>query len=506
MIRAGLGCAVLGVALCACPPPPGPAPDAGPDDAGVPGLTVSPGIAVVNAAGTPVLFSAQLVNAAGSVAWGLSAQVGSLSTSVGASTLYTPPASVLAVTVVTLTASLPSAGLFAQAQVTVSPGGTLNIQVSAPAQLAPSVLVSNALGFLRTVTSSISLTGIDPGTYSVSAVSDRTPGFVVDLIDDGVVSGSPAVVPAGGSANVTVTYGPRPGTQALWVPTQDAGSIVAWPIAALLGDAGPGPALPTSSLPAALAFDRQGALWTVDPQLRRVLRFSTAALADAGAADFGFGDNDAGFLPDPVALAFDVGGNLWVANRDDLVVAFAQASLTQAAPLPMTQLLDASDAGPNGPVDLAFDNSGNLWVAHGTSGQVAMFARPGLWAGTVAPGPSAVWPGLPGARGVAFDSAGNLWVACDAGVAAFPADLSADAGVQGTASAVLQRLALGLAFDNGGALWLVTADDQLAQYTQPQLWIGPVNPIPASQRALGNEAPTGRPAFDPPPANLPLRQ
>ena len=60
-------------------------------------------------------------------------------------------------------------------------------------------------------------------------------------------------------------------------------------------------------------------------------------------------------MSDPVALAFDSSGNLYVANQDGNTVSkFAPGSTTASATL----------TGLNRPDALAFDSSGNLYVAN----------------------------------------------------------------------------------------------------------------------------------------------
>ena len=103
-------------------------------------------------------------------------------------------------------------------------------------------------------------------------------------------------------------------------------------------------------------------------------------------------------LTDPVALAFDSSGDLFVANYGSGTVSeFAPGSTTPTATL--TGLTD--------PYALAFDSSGNLFVANGNNpGTVSEFA-PGSTT------PTATLTGLTDPHALAFDSSGNLYVAND---------------------------------------------------------------------------------------------
>jgi hypothetical protein len=102
-------------------------------------------------------------------------------------------------------------------------------------------------------------------------------------------------------------------------------------------------------------------------------------------------------LNQPMAMAFDGSGNLYVASQDnDTVNEFAPGSTTPSATL----------TGVNGPWGMAFDNAGNLYVANyggGTGTTVSKFA-PGCAT------PTATLTGLDGPVALAFDSSGNLYV------------------------------------------------------------------------------------------------
>ncbi len=97
-------------------------------------------------------------------------------------------------------------------------------------------------------------------------------------------------------------------------------------------------------------------------------------------------------------MIFDGFGNLYVANTGSAVSVFAPGALTPTSTL----------TGLQNPVSLAFDTNGNLFVASygfgGDSGAVSVFA-PGATL------PTATLTGLNGPSVLAFDSKGNLYVA-----------------------------------------------------------------------------------------------
>jgi hypothetical protein len=96
------------------------------------------------------------------------------------------------------------------------------------------------------------------------------------------------------------------------------------------------------------------------------------------------------------ALAFDAGGNLYVANYyANTVSEFAPGATTPSAIL----------TGQSGPYALAFDASGNLYVANEQSHSTVNEFAPG------ATTPTATLTGLSEAAALAFDARGDLYVA-----------------------------------------------------------------------------------------------
>lgn len=89
-----------------------------------PSLSISPASSTVIAGGSPVNFTATLANTTGTISWALSGP-GSIDPATGASTSYTPPASVASSTTATLTAT--SGSLTASATLTVNPPPTITV-------------------------------------------------------------------------------------------------------------------------------------------------------------------------------------------------------------------------------------------------------------------------------------------------------------------------------------------------------------------------------------------
>ena len=194
------------------------------------------------------------------------------------------------------------------------------------------------------------------------------------------------------------------------------------------------------SSPAGLAFDGSGDLWVADTHNHRVLEF-VPPFSNGMPASLLLGQqlNGYGYLnPAPAApqmsspgsLAFDAGGDLWVAdsgnnrvlkfvppfdplNNPDVVLGQSDP-VSGAAPA-------ASQNGMAGPGSLAFDGSGNLWVSEVSNNRVLKFGPPfatGMNASLVlgqanftSNTAATTRSGMNMPVGLAFDGSGDLWVA-----------------------------------------------------------------------------------------------
>ncbi len=133
-------------------------------------------------------------------------------------------------------------------------------------------------------------------------------------------------------------------------------------------------------VPASLKFDSSGNLWVVDEYNDRVLEY-TAPFSTGEAATTVIGEPDfttrtstltsTGFMG-PYGLAFDLSGNLWVADQfGNRVLEFlkgtgfanGEAATTVIGQSRFTTGTSALTAtGLNNPNGIGFDSSGNLWV------------------------------------------------------------------------------------------------------------------------------------------------
>jgi sugar lactone lactonase YvrE len=176
----------------------------------------------------------------------------------------------------------------------------------------------------------------------------------------------------------------------LWVANSENGTIVRFDRAQLASGGAVAPAVTISGVghPTALAFDAAGSLWASNFRTNKVFSFSASQLNTSGFLAPQVVINTLGTsLANPSGIAFDVDGNLWVANTSlRTLAAFSPAQLaTTGSPVP--HIVISSDGGSlDVPVGLAFDGDGSLWVM-GSGGALEKFARTSL-AATGAPSPS----------------------------------------------------------------------------------------------------------------------
>src|SRR5579863_66128 len=198
------------------------------------------------------------------------------------------------------------------------------------------------------------------------------------------------------------------------------------------GDGGPAASASISDA-MAVALDPTGVLYIADSSNRRIRKVSGGIISTvAGTGVQGYtGDGGPALsatLGRPVAMTFDVAGNLYyvdsvnqVVRRIDTngVISTVVGNGVQAFSGDGGKATSASLAFPLG---IALDSRGNMYVADANNNRIRMINASGIIS-TVAGGPSGGFAGDGGAAvnaslnipsDVAFDSAGNLYIA-DAG-------------------------------------------------------------------------------------------
>lgn len=160
-----------------------------------------------------------------------------------------------------------------------------------------------------------------------------------------------------------------------------------------------------------MAFDRTGSLWYGAGCKKSLYKLTPEQLAASGDVTAAL---QIALPGDVQGLAFDKAGNLWVGSGD-AALRFDAASLGSASATPAATITVKTDAngGELHPGWLAFDASGNLW-SNDFGGniifQIPAAAQSGTGAKTVVP-PALVTLQV-GALlgGMAFDEGGGLWV------------------------------------------------------------------------------------------------
>jgi sugar lactone lactonase YvrE len=176
---------------------------------------------------------------------------------------------------------------------------------------------------------------------------------------------------------------------------------------------------------AGLAFDSAGNLWVDDYGANKVYEYAKNQLTRSGdprpkvtiSGETSFtGD----VLLQPVGLAFDGAGDLWVGGEGSgQLVEYTKSALTKSgSPAPK---VDNSAVPPASHVeDVLFDSAGNLWAAEGDGGSLVEYKKNQLThppaspiadvSTSMPPAVSVRWNGMNGPQGLAFDPSGNLWV------------------------------------------------------------------------------------------------
>lgn len=396
--------------------------------------------------------------------------------------------------------------------------GALTLTVgNLPTGVNSDIVVTGPRNFSQTVTSTITLPRLTPGTYTITPRNVRQSLPIVDTlwlapaattvrIEDGV------------TATRTVGYTARGGTGFLWIPVADGvnGAVVGLSADQLASaTAAGGTVTPAKSLSytggrgQSVVFDSSGNLYVISSFSNSIRRYTPEQLASSTP-------------PTPVVLtsaaltaarrsAFDAQGNLWVANGAG-VSAFTSQQLADGGSQAPTRNLTSSVLTGFVVSGVAFDPSGNLWVSRNVtangSGLVRFSTQQVATGGDIAPADMLQIQSAsfnePG--GLAFDSSGNLWVANFAGnnLLRF-APLQLSAGGSQTPSILLSGFdgPRGLAFDNGGNLWLTQAFGTVLQIAASGLTASG-NPTPAKSLSGYGENNIAALAFSPTPPNLPI--
>jgi sugar lactone lactonase YvrE len=381
-------------------------------------------------------------------------------------------------------------------------GLTVTITTTTPVLLYTEVRVTGPGEFEELISATFTFRGLEPGTYTVTAVPVTALHPVVGTARyDAVVSNPTIVVTGGAIASVSVNYVQQPGgTGAMWVANAGHASVVSISADHLLANTGDAPStvISTVGVQGGAVSERDGDLWLSEPASDQVVKYMASELAAGGAlapavvlstnaASIGTGVPAS--LEGPTGLALDDDGNLWVANSDNnTVVAFAPGQLeSSGGPTPVITL--SSNSGSlDQPTGMIF--AGDLWVANRNNNTLVAFSiAQRAVSGAPVPAVTLQSPALASPIALAYESIyydeteedhSRLWVSNFTGntVVNFAVNQLHTSGVvapSGTLRAAGASLSgpAGLAFDQSGALWVANhSGNTVVRFTDAQLASG----------------------------------
>jgi streptogramin lyase len=274
--------------------------------------------------------------------------------------------------------------------------------------------------------------------------------------------------------------------QVLWVPNYNTGTIKGYSSKQRKTDFAGAPfkilTLPSGTKPNAVAFDSSGSMWITDNTGSRLLKFAPAQLLGSGSpAPSAIITPTFTKLRQPIGLAFDSSGQLWVANTNGVTMLTPAQLSTTGSPDPALLSGGASYFGT--PAGLAFDQAGSLWISQNSANNLTKFTAANLAnVGTIpvlqadkviaekidaAPSLGNNLSSLSGPEGIAFDATGNLWVGNNIGyslvkftglqlvqgVSPTTPSPSVFIGYSGVSNRSIQQMG-GVAIDSSGNVWV----------------------------------------------------
>jgi sugar lactone lactonase YvrE len=407
-----------------------------------------------------------------------------------------------------------------------SGSGDLVINVTGLPQGVNARVTVNGPSGSWTLTGSQTLQGVPAGTYTVTAEKVAQSDPLIRTAYSPGLGGSPACVRNGQATTVTVSYAQIPSSNKLWLdngnPPSGSSPLLGFAASLLGSTATQSPSVSAGTVNLRdLTFDPDGNLWgigstTADPTL---VRYPASILGTSGnkTRDRSIDVSGITCIPGASRLAFDSSGNLWVsvpcANK---VVRVSAAQLGASGTVtPAVEI-----TGLSAPEGLAFDASGNLWVANKGAKRVVKFSAGRLGASTSGPDliiesktPPPVNTTLH-ADLLAFDASGNLWVGAFADNVIYrltPSDQSGSGSETLTPSPQVSipvgALLEGMAFDEGGGLWISYSAGKFARLSPAQLATSSTSGSPTTPERIITSASIGSAgglALYPAPAGLPL--
>jgi len=229
-------------------------------------------------------------------------------------------------------------------------------------------------------------------------------------------------------------------------------------LGALLSPSTGFPLSSNSITPVRIAIDSSGNAWVVSGGFEAE-GYGVFKLSPSGDPLSGDGGFVGGGLGEPSAIAIDGADNVWVANGN-YDSGYPQSSITEfsnsGTPLSPDHF-GFTGGGISTAASIAIDNSGNIWIGNGSCCGVAEFSNSGTPISPVIPGGGGFTNGLVlDAYGIAIDSLGDVWTANLPGsVSEFAnsgAPISPSGGYPLTQS--IKRWPYAIAIDGAGNVWV----------------------------------------------------
>jgi sugar lactone lactonase YvrE len=495
-----------------------------------PTITITPLSSTVVAGVTTQTFTATTQNPPGIVQWKLepATGAGTINPTTGASVIFTPPASVASTTAVSLTAYFIGSTLKEVAVITVNPdpsvigaaGGTVTSTNSLASLVIPSGAITTAGKWkvLPVANSALPvLPTLDPyelvagSAFEIQADNpalSKNAEFSIDSTSFPTTAGLSAsfgiltyssvnnawteLLPTIVNAKYSVTclscktFVLYKRQQVLWVPNYNTAIIKGYSSKQRATDFAGTPfktiTLPSGSKPNAVAFDSSGNMWVTDNAGSRLLKYAPVQWLTSGSpAPSAIITPGFAKFRQPIGLAFDSSGQLWVANANGVTMLTPAQLSTTGSPDPALLSGGASYFGI--PAGLAFDQAGSLWISQNSANNLTKFTAatlanvgtiPVLQADKViaekidaAPSLGNNLSSLSGPEGIAFDTTGNLWVGNNVGYSLVkytglqlvqgvspttPAP-NVFIGYNGTSTRSVQQMG-GVAIDASGNVWV----------------------------------------------------
>jgi hypothetical protein len=152
-----------------------------------------------------------------------------------------------------------------------------------------------------------------------------------------------------------------------------------------------------------LAIDNSGNVWVANTTFNTLSKFSNSGTASSPSGGYPASGNssDNGGISNPLDIAIDASGNIWIANQSGTLSKFSSSGTA------VSSSTGYSDGGSNVAfTGVAIDASGNVWASNTNNSSFSEFNSSG---NALSPKTGYYGGGLSNPYDVAIDPAGNVW-------------------------------------------------------------------------------------------------